>query len=414
MRRYIQDVRLLDRNIQLFLVTVVVTGFTVFGGMFPTLLNLFLVRLGYGPEFVGLFNSVGALTMAASCLIAGAIGGRWGSRRMMIVGLIVLAVGNGMLSLVEMAPSSWRREWLLGMNVLAAMGIALYVVNGSPFLMGITSERQRHLVFSVQAALGPLAAFAGSLIGGFLPGLFAGVFRLSLDQATPYGYPLLLASVLLLPAALALLPTPEVRDSGTTSAASGAAPVGLMLLLGLVIMLQVASEGIGRTFFNLYLDTGLRLPASQIGLLAGLGQLLAAPAALFTPLLVARWGGERTYIAATIGMGLSLLPLALIPHWGAAGLGFAGLMALAAVTRPAISVYSMEIVNPAWRGVMAGTTATAVGISWAAMGLGGGYLIPLVGYPPLFGLGALLTIVGALLFWALFRKPRNVLVEAVP
>ena len=91
--------------------------------------------------------------------------------------------------------------------------------------------------------------------------------------------------------------------------------------MALVVLLQVAGEGAARTFFNVYLDAGLHVPTAQIGVLSAAGQLLAVPAALAAPLLMARWGKERTFVLGSLGMTLSLLPLALIFHWGAAGLG---------------------------------------------------------------------------------------------
>jgi len=177
--------------------------------------------------------------------------------------------------------------------------------------------------------------------------------------------------------------------------------------MALVVLLQVAGEGAARTFFNVYLDAGLHAPTAQIGVLSAAGQLLAVPAALATPLLMTRWGKERTFVLASLGMAISLLPLALIPHWGAAGLGLMGLMALGSIARPIITVYQQEIVSPSWRAVMSGATTMAAGLSWSAMAFGGGYLITALGYRSPFLAGAGLTVAGALLFWAYFRVPRG-------
>jgi predicted MFS family arabinose efflux permease len=106
-------------------------------------------------------------------------------------------------------------------------------------------------------------------------------------------------------------------------------------------------------------------------------------------------------------MALSLLPLALIPHRGAAGLGLMGMMALGSIARPANTVYHQEIVSPGWRAAMSGATTMAAGLSWSVMAFGGGYLITALGYRSLFLTGAGLTVAGALLFWAYFRVPRG-------
>ena len=175
-------------------------------------------------------------------------------------------------------------------------------------------------------------------------------------------------------------------------------------MLTLVVTLQVAGEGAARTFFNVYMDAGLGVATAQIGLAAALAQLLAAPAALMAPLLMARWGSVRTFTLATLGMAASLLPLIFIPAWGAASLGFIGVTMWAAISRPVISIFNMAIVAPAWRNLTAGSTTMAVGISWAIMGLAGGFIIAKLGYPSLFATGAWRRLPGVL-FWGYFRVP---------
>ena len=296
-----------------------------------------------------------------------------------------------------------------GPTCFGAFGVALYVVNTNPYLIAVAGEAERNHAFSVQAALGPLAAFFGSIVGGLLPGLIAAATHTSLDEPGPYRYPLIFAAAMLLPAAGAILALRDVRDVHITPAGgrSGPAPLFLIGMLTLVVTLQVAGEGVARTFFNVYMDAGLQVPTAQIGLIAALGQLLAVPAALAAPLLMARWGSVRTFSLAAFGLSASLLPLAFIPTWGTASLGFMGVMMWAAITRPVIGIYNMTIVAAAWRNLTAGATTMAVGISWAVMGLAGGYIIALLGYPSLFLTGALLTAMGGLIFWIYFRVPRG-------
>ena len=130
-------------------------------------------------------------------------------------------------------------------------------------------------------------------------------------------------------------------------------------------------------------------------------------AVLAAPMMMRRWGPARTYILASSGMAIGLLPLALVPHWGGAGLGNAIVVALSLVTSPAITVYHQERVSPGWRATAAGATSMAMGLSWAATALGGGYLIAAMGYQRLFLMGAVLTAAGVLIFWAYNRGARG-------
>jgi len=99
-------------------------------------------------------------------------------------------------------------------------------------------------------------------------------------------------------------------------------------------------------------------------------------------------------------MAVSLLPLAIVPHWSAAGIGFMGVIALSSIRDPALNVYAMEVVSPAWRTAMSGAVMMAQGLSFSAVALGGGYAITTLGYRSPFLTGACLTAMGALLFWA--------------
>jgi len=325
---------------------------------------------------------------------------------MLIAGISLAAVGFGLLPLGEFIPRAYHSRWAVASYALAWLGASFYIVNGTPFLMGATRPEERNHAFSVRAALWPLAGFVGSLVGGLLPGLFATRLDTSLDDPAPYRYSLLIASLLVIPSILALLATREAKaeQAQETVDKKGTAPFGLIVLVAFILLLQVAGEGVVRTFFNVYLDASLNMPTARVGVIAAFGQLLSVPAALATPLLMSRWGNGRTFVLGSLGMVLSLLPLALIPHWVVAGLGFMGLLAALSITIPAFSIFSQEAVSPGWRGVMSGTTTTALGLSFSTMALGGGYTITALGYRSVFLMGAGLTAAGALLFWACFLR----------
>ena len=78
---YVTEARLFSRDVRLFLVTSVLFGFTAYGGTYTVLLNLYLLRLGYGTEFVGLISATGQLAFPSlACSLvrsarAGAIAG---------------------------------------------------------------------------------------------------------------------------------------------------------------------------------------------------------------------------------------------------------------------------------------------------------------------------------------------------
>jgi MFS family permease len=415
---YLQRFRLFHRDVRLFLVSAALVGLA-WDGMRAVLLNLYLLRLGYGPDFVGLVNAVGALSFALLCLPAGTLGLRWGSSNTLLAGTSLMAAGFWLWPVAEFLGGAWRTGWLLTTSVVIFLGLALYLVNGLPFLMDRTGPEDRSHAFSVHMALIPLTAFLGSLIGGALPGVFAALLGVSLEEAAPFRFPLWLAALVLLPAVWALLSVRSTdRASGRPSLASAPdtlptrAPYGLIIAIALIMALRFGGRGATTTFFNVYLDQGLSVPPVLIGVLTATGQLLSVPAALAAPVLVARWGNPRTIFWGTIGMALSTLPLALVPHWAMAGVGFVSSAIWFSTTVGPIRVFSQELVAPRWRSTMASGFMLGAGLAFAAISLVGGYAIVALGYRTLFLVAAGLTAAGGIFFGLYFRKPRGLLAEA--
>ena len=425
---YSGTLRTFSRNIVLHLIAISLIGFTVDGGVFSVVFNLFLLRLGYGPEFVGQVNSAGLITFAVCSLPAGALGNLWGNRVAMIVGMSLMMVGSLLLSLAEFVPEGIQAAWLFATYMTSFGGVAVYFVNTAPFLMRETTAEQRNYAFAIQSAAISLAAFAGSFMGGFLPGIFASNMGLTLDSATPYRYPLLIAAILVSVGILALLATRE--DSATASIPQPLPPrprrtyashfrvprvrgltlsnlsrgfLVLLAVIAVIRVLQVGGMAVAMTFFNVYLDDGLGVPTSQVGILAGLGRLLGVPIVLSMPILSARWGNGRLVVWSSFSAALCLLPMALIPTWWAAGLGYMGVMAGSSIRYTAFMVYVMELVKPEQRSTMSAVSEMTAGLSFAGMALLGGYIIVGQGYSALFMIGAVATFLGTVLFWGYFR-----------
>lgn len=399
--------RQMPRDVWLLLATSALVGFTVWGGMYTVILNLYLLRLGYDFGYIGLINGLGAFTVAIFALLAGIAGERMGTRRLLIIGVICIVVGYFGFPLAGYASAGTRSALFLVTYFVGHIGMSFYIVNASPFLTALTQGETRALAFAWQTGLTALAAFAGSLIAGFLPGVFAALQGGSLADPAPYHVTLLLAGGLLSAAIVPLVATDHAEISTTSRApqATGSAPLGIIITLALVSLLTIVGEGTARTFFNVYFDTRLAVPTARIGAVAALAQLLAAVTSIATPTLIQRIGTAKATLVGGLIKTLCILPLALIDHWIPAGLGLMGLMAFAGILRPAFTIYHQESVAPHWRAAVSGaiTMATAMGFFIAAFV--GGNLIPLIGYRGLFMIGAITSLAGMLVFWARFVVP---------
>jgi len=417
---YLQNVRLFSRDVRLFLVAAAMLGFA-WDGIRIVLFNLYLLRLGYGTESIGLINAVGSFAFSIFALLLGTLGASWNGRRSLIVGVSLMVAGLALLPLAGAMPSIWQMGWLYAANVLAYLGLAMWWVYSIPFLMGATGTGERNHAFSVQIALAPLAGVAGSLAGGALPGFFATVRGFSVEDPAAYGYSLFIAALLLIPAVLVLLPTrdpnsvvvPASVTGPSTAHANSKAPYSLIMLIGVVVWLRFAGTAATNTFLNVYLDDGLGVSTALIGAMWAAGRLVSVPAALATPLAVARWGNARTIVWGSLGLALCMLPLALVPQRAVAGAAFVGISSLFAMTTGPVRVFSQELVTPGWRPAMSAAMNIGVGMSIAAMSLWGGYTIAAVGYRSLFLAAAGLTVVGSLMFWFYFRVPRGEMARAL-
>lgn len=402
---YWEKVRTFSRNARLMLVAIGLQGFA-FWGLFASLFNLYLLRLGYGPQFVGLVLGCGGLAWALTGLPGGALARRFGLRKPMIWGMGLLAVGLTLTAMTGRLTEDWRQAWVLATYILTNFGGGLCNVSISPALMAFCEDGARDHLFSARFTLMALAGFAGSLLGGWLPGQLAGLTGQSLGHPAPYRQALVMGSLLCYPAVWALWALRE-REAAPVPTGHGRrtpVPYGRLLPICLVTLLRILGEFGVRNFFNVYMDAGLDASTAQIGTWMGAAQLVAGLAALVAPVLAVRWGREPTLSLATMGAGLSILVLALIPHQTAAGLGFVTMSVLASISRTTITVYGQRLVAAPWRPVLAGAVSMVAGLGSASMSLVGGTMIATLGYRAFFLTNTAAVVAGAVFFWGYFGR----------
>lgn len=406
---YRASVRSFSRDVVLYILAWGAISFA-YGGVQSVLLALYLLRLGYGPEFIGVFIGAGQLVWALSALPAGAFGARYGLRRAMLVGVAIIVAANVLLLSAEALPGTWRSAWLLGAWMLDWVGAALWVVNSTPYLMGATTDEGRGHAFALQQAVIAVTAFAGSVVAGWLPGVIAGRMGVTDAAAAPYRYALWAAPAVFLMAGLLISGTRRVEPvaRGVTGPATPRAPVAILVMVGLLVFLQTVGDGAGRSFFNLYLDDGLEVGTASIGALAGIARLLPVVAALAAPVLFRRRGVPGAFRLALVVLVGALALLGLVPNMWAASAALMGVMASAAVSEPARSILSQAAVAPSERGAMSAMVTMGTGLGWASTAAVGGYVIARAGYDTLFLLGAACVVAALGLFAAFCRLGRAV------
>jgi MFS family permease len=370
-----------------------------FYGITMLLRVLFVLRLGYGPQFVGLFNAVGSLGFMAMSLPGGALGSRIGVRRTMLIGAATTVMGMALMPVAEFLPDHVQGPWLITSRVSASMGYSVLSVNLVPLLIAVTRAEDRNKACSINSAARGMGAFVGSIFGGMLPGLFANAIGQTLGDPGPYRWGLWVGAFISL---AAIIPVGLGHHVDPVASRKRSGPYGA--ILSLPIALMVAHVYVGhagwamcQAFGSAYMDTELDLRASLIGLIVSGGQCAAILAALLTPRLARRLGNGWILTATTLGMAVSMVPLGLVRHWAAVVVAQLGVVALSAIWMPTLQVFQMELVEPQWRSMVYGAVSMAISLSFTSVNLGGGYLIGAAGYRSLFLLGALLSAAGGVL-----------------
>jgi MFS family permease len=375
-------------------------GLMAFGyfGIQGVLLNLYLLRLGFSVETIGLLIATGQFIWGLMALPASFAGQRFGLRSAIMAGFFMTMLGMGLILWVEWIPPAWQLTWVFGGWIILWFGSAFNSVNGAPYMMLATGAAERRHAFAAQSAIIAFAGLVGGLIAGVLPGLVAGWLGASLDDPAPYRLVLWIAPTVYLLAGLVIRGVRPLRAPVVDLSERGSAPPWILFLyLGLVIFLQTSGEGSARAFFNVYLDAGLALQTAQIGAIMGIAQALPVAAALGSPAIMHRFGPARTMVISSLGVGAAFIVMATVVHWAVAGLSFAIIVAMIAVNGTARNVFTQELVSGHWRTTASAVQTIGMSLGWATMAAVGGFLIQATGFRGLFFASAGLAVAGALL-----------------
>lgn len=410
-------VRTVPKNVRYFLITVVCYGIAVEGiGM--VLLNLYLLRLGYGTEFIGTLNSVGLLAFAIVSLPIGAVR-RLSSREMMLTGQILSLIGLIGLPLAPFAPFG-QAFLLVAFRIFVMLGLSCHFVHQIPFALEITRPAWHNRIMSWTMAAFSLAAFLGSWIGGLLPEWASWLTGLPTTDPWTFQLPMLATIIVMIPAIWAIFMVTENRrpaanqpdvetaasspgiEFGSISAWKGVA--GLLVLIIVVRSLQTSGVGVMVTFSNVYFDDALGISTGRIGLISGLGRLLGVPLSLTIPWLMGRFGNFRLVLLSLGAIAALMIPIAFIPSWPVAAVALIAINSMGSLRYLSFISYTMSLVREEQRSLVSGAGEMAIGLGFSISSLIGGYLIAWSGYRDLFLFGALVTTIGAGVFWLLFRR----------
>ncbi len=327
-------------------------------GIYGVIFNLYILRLGFREDLLGLMLSIVFISTGLAALPAAALCDRLGRKNTLLIS--ILATSFSLFLLYTMASP----EWLLALSALYGIGTSLYTVAGSPFLMENSTPDERMHLFSINSALSQVAYIVGCMAGGLLPGALAGM---GLDTANPaiYRYTLFLSLALVMLSAIPVLHMNENRCRPVVQARRISVLGSTLRSAGvqkLIVINGLVGIGAGMIvpFFNVYFHSVLSATTDQIGLIFSIGELVMVIGLMAIPLAVERFGKIRTIAFTELASIPFLVMLAFTANIYVAAFAYIMRMTLMNMANPAINSFNMELVPDEQRATVSSLTS----MSW--------------------------------------------------
>jgi MFS family permease len=381
--RLIRPFHSFQRNARLLILAVFIDGMAY--AFYLLFFNFFILARGYDFGFLGIVNSIPAISILALGMPLGRLADRIGYRASMLLGLALAYSAYGVVLLTN------SPEILLGAVALQGAGSILFVLSVNPFLMKHSGEEERSLVFSSNVALQILAGAGGNLIAGQLPGWLNFVWNVVPGSAESYRIVMLaglaLGSLALIP--LLLLknnppdsaPVPERQPEqpwkpGERSRVFQMCLPNLMIGFGAALLIP---------YMNLFFRQRFSVSDSLLGVLFSVSAVFTGLATLLSPRISKRLGSKiRAVIVTQTGSLVFLLLLGFLPFLPGAAAAFflrAGLMNMSV---PLYSAFCMESSPEGKRGVINSLLQVAWQAGWAVGPMISGFVLARWGFSPLF------------------------------
>jgi len=379
-------------------------GFFDFGlFVFFLLYNVYLLRLGFRENFLGLIAGVLTAGSVAGTIPAAIVLERFGIRKTLLGAFALIACLSALRAWIVF-PSA-----LLVFAFAAGLVTSVWAVAISPAVAGLTNERNRSTGFSLVFSSGIAIGVFGGFVGGHLPGWLQRL-QFAASATASYRDSLLLSCGIVL---LALLPLS--RTSFAPVPKSGRRihrPSPLLVRFLIAMAVWNLGTGAFNPFFNVFF-VRLHFPMEQIGSLFSVSQLIQAGAVLLAPFALRKFGLTRGISGMELATALAMVCLASAKGPGWAAGAYIAYMAAQYMSEPGMYTLLMDRVSPAERNSASALTFLVVCAAQAIAAAGAGALLDRFGYAPVLIAAAFICVIAAILFRALLSgEKRDLPVDA--
>ncbi len=390
-----------SRNACLFLGYVFLISLSL--GIYEVIFNLYILRLGFREDFLGLMLSLVSISTGLFAIPAAMFCDRAGRKNTLLLSCLLLLFSFAVLY------TTTSTFLLVFFSILYGVSSSLKIVTASTFMVENSTSYERMHLFSMYYLLYTIGVMIGNFAGGFLPQTFTS--SLKIDPTGPMAYQLSLyaslAAVLisLLPLIFlknkkTVLPGKSDLFSTLSSTLRSKTIQKLVLVNGLIGM----GWGLALPYFNVYFDIVLGASSRQIGFIFSLSQVVMMFTLLLVPILT-EWLGKVKVVAM---VQLSSIPFLLLftstSVLTIAAFGYIMRSAIMNMSNPILSNFNMEVVSEEQRATVNSliwmSCYTCVGLSTYA----GGLMMAHNYYSLPFLLTCVLYVIATVLYYLFFEK----------
>ncbi len=351
---FIARMKSFSPNARRYLLFVFLTTLNV--GIYGVIFNLYILKLGFKEDFLGMILSLSSASIGVFAIPAAFICDRLGRKDTLLLSASLLSFSLLILY------NTTSKELLAMFSIAYGMASALSLVTGATFLVENSTAYERMHLFSAYYIIYTFSTLAGNVVGGFLPSILTDLAAdeplLRAGGAIAYRltlYVSLAATVTsLLP--LSRIAEPHIREDGEMERQIRAYRSIFLSNTVRRMVLFYCLFGIGwgtsLPYFNVYFEKQLDASASQIGLIFSLSQLVMMVGYFLVPMLTEKLGKIKMASAVQISSIPFLLVFAFAPTLPVAAFGYLARYMLMNMANPILNSFKLEIVGPEQRSII--------------------------------------------------------------
>ena len=347
---YASKLRRFNPNARKYLLFVFLT--TLNAGIYGVIFNLYILRLGFGEDFLGLILSISATSMGLFSIPAAFVCDRLGRKRTLLLSSVLSAISLFFLY------NTTTPELLVLFSLASGMASALGLVTGSTFLLENSTKEERMYLFSMSSLIYTFSLLSGNMLGGFLPDILADLISAQSGSAISYRLTLYVSLVATMASLLPLAYVAE-KNSEENNGIRGQLHIYRSIFKSKVVRqmtLFYCLYGIGwgtsLPYFNVYFDTVLGASANQIGIIFSVSQVFMILGYFLVPVLTERTGKVRLVAIVQILSIPFLLMFVLTNNLLIAVVGFVMRYMIMNMANPILNSFKLEIVQPEERSMI--------------------------------------------------------------